>query len=213
LLDVIKGQRIIDFGCADGDQTFAMADAGAAEVLGIEIVDSRIERARVRQSVAPRSGVSFAKALGPEHAGKYDLAISLNSFEHFAEPLAILRQIFDTLRPGGRLLLSFGPLWWSAYGPHQAEFTLSPWPHVFFGERTFMSVRGALMNEPEKKTYADRWLNRMSVAKYEQTIAGSGFRVAHCDYVTSRGLRFLAYLPGLREVAINRIVATLQRPG
>ncbi len=40
-----------------------------------------------------------------EHRGRYDTVICMNVLEHVREPLAALRNIFDALVPGGRLIL------------------------------------------------------------------------------------------------------------
>jgi SAM-dependent methyltransferase len=205
----IKGKRIIDFGSADGDQSFALLDAGASEVLGIEILDARVDRANARR----REGqpVAFAKYLMPDHLG-YDIAISINSFEHFSDPDEILRQIHGALKPGGKLYMTFGPLWWSAFGPHQQDFTKMPWPHLFFSEDAVMGARASLMGRYDKRTYADRWLNQMSVAEYERIIGRQGFKVVSQQYLCTRGMSILKQVPWLREIAINRIACVLQRP-
>jgi hypothetical protein len=108
--------------------------------------------------------------------------------------------------------MKFGPRWWSAFGPHQQDFTKMPSPHLFFGEPAVMGARGVLMGSYDKKTYADCWLNQMSVGKYERTLARSGFKVQTQQYICTRGMDILRRVPGLREIATNRIACVLQRP-
>lgn len=210
LLDSIRGKRVIDFGSADGLQSFALADAGASEVLGVEINHARTLKAI--GNIGTRQNVSFASHLSAPDDGRFDIAISLNSFEHFYNAGAILTQIKDALRPGGLLFISFGPLWYSAYGPHQGEFTKSPWPHLFFPEHLVMKIRGEMLDQPDRKTYADRGLNCMSVAKYEKIIARSGFKVKSQRYICSWGLGILRRVPWIRELAINRVAVVLEKP-
>jgi SAM-dependent methyltransferase len=212
IAEQVRDKCVIDFGCSVGNQSLAFAAAGAREVLGVEILEDRLERARTRLTPHTSGIVSFVKSLGAEHAARYDLAVSLNSFEHFSNPGLTLEEIYRALRPGGKLLISFGPTWWSAYGPHQQDFTFSPWPHLFFSEKTFMKARGLIMNDPAKKTYADRWLNQMSVAKYERVIEASRFEVAAEELRCTRNLNLLRHLPVIREIAVNGITCVLRRP-
>ena len=179
-------------------------------MLGIEILGVRVAKANERLAETPHKGVSFAKCLTPDHVG-YEVAISLNSFEHFSDPDAILRQIFGALRPGGKFYMSFGPPWYSAYGPHQLEFTKMRWPHLLFSERTYMKAREHFKGAVIRKTYSD-WLNQMTVVRYEETVRRSGFSVFNQEYLCTRGMGVLKHIRGLREIAINRIACVLQKP-
>ena len=75
-----------------------------------------------------------------------------------------------------------------------------------------MKARGFLINDYSKKSYADRHLNRMSVARYEQTIRASGFIVVHQKYRCMKGLDFLKYIPKVREIFVIGVTCVLERP-
>ena len=45
--------------------------------------------------------------------GEFDVAISLNSFEHFPEPEKNLDDLAAAISPGGRILITFGSPWLS----------------------------------------------------------------------------------------------------
>ena len=214
-LDLISDKTIIDFGCAKGDQTFALAEAEARRVVGVEILENRLSAAKERLSRLPPDAqaaqkIEFCQFLDYRHAGQFDLAISLNSLEHFADPEQVLKEIFDALRPGGELFITFGPPWFSAYGPHQMEYTMVPWPHLIFDELTVMKVRGFLL-EDTKETYADRWLNQMSIGKFEQLVKDSKFGIKKLKYNCSKKLDFLQLIPVFRELCINNVTCILKK--
>ena len=210
---LIKNKSVIDFGCAKGNHSFALANAGANDVLGVEILQDRLDAANeMNEQFQLKDKISFKQRLEEDDRDKYDVAISLNSFEHFSDPLDILQEIFLALKAGGRLLMSFGPPWYSAYGPHQLEFTRVPWPHLLFGESTVMKIRGRIMDQPEKTTYADRWLNQMTIGIFEKTISESRFDMESVKYNCSKVMNIFSKVPGVRELFIINVTCILTKP-
>ena len=90
LLDQVKGKRVVDFGCGEGREVIELAKRGAASVLGVEIREALREEAR-RNAVA--AGVADRCEFASAGIGLADVVVSLDSFEHFAEPEAVLDQI------------------------------------------------------------------------------------------------------------------------
>src|SRR3954468_9683144 len=103
----ISGQTVVDFGCGDSLEAVDLARRGAKKVYGIDTNAACLEMARWQ---ANHAGVAHAIELsGEAPAGlSADLAISVDSFEHYSDPAAILRLLYELLRPGGVLLVSFG---------------------------------------------------------------------------------------------------------
>ena len=89
-------------------------------------------------------------------------------------------------------------------------FTKLPWVHLIFPERVVMAVRSRYRNDGAK-TYSVA-LAKMSIRKFEGLIRKSGLRVRHCRYDAVRGLNFLAHVPILRELFINRVSCILEKP-
>lgn len=208
----IANKRIIDFGCGHGNQSLALAELGASYVLGVEVQLDRLQRAESRRQDSPyRDRINFVAKLGENDAANYDIALSLNSFEHFADPAGVLLEIHRALVRGGKLMIAFGPVWFSAYGPHQMEVSLSPWPHMLFPEKVYMKARGHILGDNSMKTYADRFLNKMSVRRFEKIVAASPFTCDYVRYNCSFGLNALARVPLIRELFVNQIVAELTK--
>jgi hypothetical protein len=57
---------------------------------------------------------------------------SKDSFEHFAEPEAIVERMIEVLQPDGRLVIGFDPLWKGPTVGHIDFMTKLPWAHLLF---------------------------------------------------------------------------------
>jgi SAM-dependent methyltransferase len=103
------GQRVLDIGCGFGDTTQRIAGmiGPDGEVMGVDVAPQFIEAARREATEAAVANVRFAVAdvqIDPL-GGPYDQAFSRFGTMFFANPVAALRNVFDTLVPGGRLVM------------------------------------------------------------------------------------------------------------
>lgn len=211
-LSAIRGASVLDYGCAMGHQCIGMSQLGAATVVGVDIQQKRIDAGReLLREMKLQDRIRLQTAVTSEMHGQFDLVVSLDCVEHFPDPLASLTEMKSVLKPGGRMFVTFGPVWYSAYGPHQHEFTRAPWLHLLFPESVVMKVRGMLMGDPNTRTYAQRWLNRMSVRKFEQLVAQLDMEMVSSAYDCSLGLSVLRYVPLIRELAVNNISCVLRK--
>lgn len=213
LLDRIRGRRVLDFGCGPGTQSVALAVAGAASVVGVDLNPRALEEAR---RTAEEHGVSarvqFVQALGPDHRGGFELVVSQNSMEHFRDPEAILRTMANALAPKGEMLVTFGPPWFAPYGAHVHYFTKLPWVHLLFPERTIMAVRAHYrLDGAIKYEDGEGGLNQMSVRKFRQLVNASGLRVVRVSTEPVKGQRLLSKIPFLGEMFTNHVTAVLRR--
>lgn len=197
---MIAGKRVLDYGCGDGFQSVAMAKQGAALVRGIDIAPQRMAHGRRLAGDTPNV------AFGPFDAGSFDIAISLNSFEHFPEPERNLAELAEAVIPGGKILITFGSPWLSPYGSHMNFFTSFPWVNIVFSEKTVFRVRSLYRSDGSSSYYPD--MNGMTVRRFEHIIAASGLAVEYCRYDAVKGLP-LTKIPVLRELFINRISCIL----
>jgi SAM-dependent methyltransferase len=83
--DLTRGLRTVDVGCGEG-----WIEALNPEVVGVDFSAVALERARENGAVhlvqASAEDLPFAD-------GAFDLAVSLGSLEHFADPVAALREM------------------------------------------------------------------------------------------------------------------------
>jgi SAM-dependent methyltransferase len=181
-LSKISGKTIIDFGCGEGDEAIEMAQKGAKQVIGIDIREDVLQAARQKALTA---GVQNACLFSSSTRELAEIIVSIDAFEHFADPAGILRIMNTLLRPAGEVFVSFGPTWYHPLGGHL--FSVFPWAHLIFAERALIRWRSTF-----KADGATRFrevaggLNQMTIRKFEELIEGSDFRLATLELVSIR---------------------------
>lgn len=119
LAQLAPKQRVLDVGTGTGLVALNAArfvGTGGA-VIGIDLSDGMLAKAAEKAASFGLKNCSFqkmdAEALDIEDQS-IDAVLSLFALLHLPDPLAALREMFRTLRPGGRLVLAVGsgaPLW------------------------------------------------------------------------------------------------------
>ena len=188
ILAELRGRDVIDFGCGDGEQTIEIAEAGARSVFGVDIRTSRFADA-VRRAEA--KGVADRVRFLERPDAPVDVIVSIDSFEHFDDPVEILRIMASLLRPGGRVIASFGPTWYHPLGGHL--FSVFPWAHLIFTESTLIRWRSDFKTDNATR-FRDvaGGLNQMTVSRFERLVSESPFRLVNFEAVPIRRLRGLA---------------------
>jgi len=194
-LEVLLGPRIweetrdkdvLDFGCGPGSEAVEIAEHGARHVIGIDLrqkwLDLGIEHAAER-GVADRC--TFAR----EWSDPVDLIISLDSFEHFADPAGVLTHMRGLLRPGGKVLAAFGPTWYHPLGGH--IYSVFPFSHLVFSERALVRWR-AMHKSDGATTIAESGLNKMTIRRFIRLVEASPLRFASFELLPIRPLRLIA---------------------
>ena len=210
----VQGRVFLDIGCGLGDQVIAAAEAGAALAVGLDIVAINLRMAEAR---AETRGVSrlvrFTADAIPTFGTEWaDVALSQNSFEHFADPAAILDQAYRALKPGGQFFVTFGPSWWHPFGVHHMFMIRLPWAHAIFSERTILRVR-QLYRPDRPATWSDASLNQMTVAKLLRLVQATRFVVTDLSFTPIRPLpAWLVRLAPFREWTTADTSVILTKP-
>jgi SAM-dependent methyltransferase len=121
-------RNTLEFGCADGMVSAAIAKTGR-KAIAVDISSERFDKR------AALAGVDFRicdAAHTPVATSSVDCVFSYNSFEHVADPFAVLAETTRITRPGGILYLAFGPLYWSAFGEHAYRSIPIPYCQCLF---------------------------------------------------------------------------------
>src|SRR6185437_5325901 len=118
----LAGKSVLDFGCAEGEQSRAMIRAGARSVHGLDINSAAIQVAIERSRGIPDLAFSDRMPVNAE----FDIIITQNAFEHFIDAGAILRQMSEVLAQEGKIFVTFGPTWYSPWGAHIEYFCRVP---------------------------------------------------------------------------------------
>ena len=105
----LAGQRVLDIGCGFGDTTQRIAELVGAEgeAVGVDVAPRFVEAAAREAADAGIANVSIEVRdvqFDPLGDG-YDLAFSRMGTMFFASPVAALRNVRTSLKPGGRLVM------------------------------------------------------------------------------------------------------------
>jgi SAM-dependent methyltransferase len=207
LLTRIKGKDVLDFGCGVGAEAVEMASE-AHSVYGLDILTASLEKARQRAEAAGVSHKCTFGSTAPSHP--IDAIISLDSFEHFGDPADILRTMYTLLRPGGQVLVSFGPPWKHPLGGHL--FAVFPWAHLIFSEAALIRWRSDFRADGAKHFgEVEGGLNQMTISRFERLVAESAFRLVQIEVVPIRRLKPVANRM-TREFTTAIVRCVLERP-
>ena len=207
LLDLIHEKTVIDFGCGEGDQCLELARYGARKVIGIDIRNDLLERAARKAAAAGLDDRCDFRTCTDTEA---DLIISLDSFEHFEDPAAVLNSMYELLKPGGLVVISFGPTWYHPLGGHL--FSVFPWAHLIFSEPALIRWRSRIRHDGATRFgEVEGGLNQMTIARFEKLARNSRLRLEMLETVPIRKLRHL-HSRITREFTTAVVRAKLARP-
>jgi len=103
------GQRVLDVGCGFGDTTQQIAALVGAdgEAVGVDAASNFIETATAEAAEAGVENASFfvADVQTDPLGGPYDMAFSRMGTMFFLSPVAALRNVCQSLVPGGKLAM------------------------------------------------------------------------------------------------------------
>jgi len=175
MLPDMRSLRVVDLGCGYGWFCRWAAENGAGEVLGLDISEKMLERARAQTADAAIAyrRVDLEELSLPK--ASFDLAYSSLAFHYVEDAARLYRAIHDALVPGGRLVFSTEHPIFMASGQHG-------WMATDGGGRIWpvdrYSVEGSRVTN---------WLGA-DVVKYHRTLAttinlliGTGFRILRLD--------------------------------
>lgn len=209
----LVGKVFLDIGCGLGNQVVGAAKAGARLAVGVDKTEVNL---RMGHSYAAEAGVGDRVHFTTDTVATFgrawaDLILSQNSFEHFEDPAGILAQAYEALKTGGRFYLTFSPPWWHPFGAHHFFMIRLPWAHLFFSEKTILSVRQ--LYRPNKPTcWNDVALNRMTLAKFMRLVNDSGFSFENMRLLPIRPLPpLVTRLKLTREWTTSEVSAVLKK--
>jgi SAM-dependent methyltransferase len=184
--DETRDKDVLDYGCGPGSEAVEIAERGARKVIGLDV---RAKWLELGAEHAAERGVADRCTFAPECRNPVDVIISLDSFEHFADPSGVLVHMRRLLRPGGKVLAAFGPTWYHPLGGH--IYSVFPFSHLLFSERAL--VRWRAMHKSDGATsIAESGLNRMTIRRFIRLVEASPLRFASFELLPIRPLRLIA---------------------
>ncbi len=107
-IDPLEGRRVLDVGCGSGYHCWRMKGAGAAEVIGIDPTPLFVLQFKAIQHYLNIDSVHvlpLALEQLPPKLKSFDTTFSMGVLYHRRSPMDHLRDLRDTLAPGGQLVL------------------------------------------------------------------------------------------------------------
>lgn len=183
-----KDKVVIDFGCGDGDDAVDVAERGAKKVIGVEIRERALAKAR---KTALERGVTDRCTFVTETGEKADVILSLDAFEHFDDPAGILRIMRKLVKDDGCVLAAFGPTWYHPLGGHL--FSVFPWAHLIFTEKSLIRWRSDLRSDGATRfCEVEGGLNQMTIRHFRALVSKSDFRFEEFETVPIRRIQALS---------------------
>jgi SAM-dependent methyltransferase len=186
--DELADKTVLDFGCEAGVEAIDMAKHGVRRVIGLDIREEPLVPARLS---AIKAGVQNICVFTSKTEEKVDVVVSLDAFEHFADPLATLGVMRSLLKDNGYILTCFGPTWYHPLGGH--GFSIFPWAHLVFSEsvlmRWYREDSGRLAYHFSEVAGG---LNQLTVKRFKRIVAQSEFDFESIQPVPIRKLKFLS---------------------
>lgn len=145
-----------------------------------------------------------SRLLFPE--AMFDAVLSVSTFEHIVDVEGALSEIARVLKPGGRALLTFEPIWSCSSGHHLHHFgkcaaLVPPWGHLTLTPeqtRELLAPRWSddpifSLEQAIRWVYFDTGINRLTIRDYREMFGRSPLRVE--------------WMVDLRETECDRAVA------
>jgi ubiquinone/menaquinone biosynthesis C-methylase UbiE len=130
--DFVRGQRVLDIACGEGYGAAALAKAGAATLVGIDISADVCDHARRKYGLDARVGDAQSIPL-PDRS--IDVVVSFETIEHVDAPVVFVRECARVLVPEGMLIVS------TPNRPvYSSEGKQNPFHRLEFDEREFAQL-------------------------------------------------------------------------
>lgn len=123
------------------------------------------------------------------------------------------------LKPDGKMIIGFSPLWKSPYGAHTWNLSRWPWIHVIFLESVVMSEFRRYFENDKYTSYENSGLNKMTADRYLRIVQENDLKIEYIGFNLSSNIKsrcalaffnVLRLLPGLREYFTVNVYSILQ---
>lgn len=200
----LAGLRVLDLGCGHGALSIRFAEEGAAQVMGLDLDDERVDFAqRNLASAFPqfRDQVEFLcqDVCELQLDNYFDLIVSKDSFEHIDDLPGVVGHLHRLLKPGGLLAPGFSPLYYSPFGDHGRFETGIPWLHAFLPEGMLLQ-RINTRTGSQAESSMDLGLNRLTPAEFRGIFARSADWSELTIKYNRGGRRLMPLFNGLRQL-------------
>jgi SAM-dependent methyltransferase len=211
-IEEIRDKNVLDLGCGIGGEVLGAALKGARHCCGVDIRPLYGAAEEKAKELGISDKVHFTtQALEDLEPDSIDVVMSQNSFEHFSDPKQILADVYSILKPGGKFIITFSPPWLNPFGVHMFFMIKYPWAHIFFSEKTILTVRKLYRSDgAERYADVDGGLNQMTIRKFRRIVKESNFSFQKLEVTPIKILPpFFKHIPFLNEFTTSTVSAIL----
>jgi len=134
-----KGKSLLDIGAGHGENLFVGVEYGITEATGIDYSKQRFDSHSEKIDKKLLNKIDYIEGNVEQitvDESRYDIIISINSFEHFLNPPQVLKLCLNALKAGGYIFIHFNPLFHSPYGAHRYGDSGVPYIQNIFKNET-----------------------------------------------------------------------------
>ena len=187
-----SGDKVMEIGCAEGGVLAAFAEAGAIDAVGTDIENYRLDAGRKIDSII-NLGIEFfyhniISDEVPEHLkNSISLVILRDVIEHLPDTETALKNIYQLIKPGGYLFLTFPP-YHSPFGGHQHTLgsLLGKLPYIHLFPKPIFKLLIATGRKWDIEEVMRLHKIRMTPKKLVANAKKTGFSVEHQNYYLIR---------------------------
>lgn len=173
--------RFVELACGDGRVALQLSKH-VRSVTGIDLSDENFS-AEARQRVGIHLEDAAKLSMKDESV---ECLYTFDAFEHFTDPAAVLNEAYRVLAPGGVLYASFGPLWNSAFGPHQWGRIDLPYVHHLFRPADL-----DVFADITHRTRLTRNVNKLPLAYFRRLFSNRDRRFGRVAYAEKMNVSFV----------------------
>lgn len=174
----VRGKRILEIGCGEGDVAEYLAKHHDCEVHGIDVQPHPIWQEHTHASFQ-LFDLSEAVA-GEDRLGSFDYIYSYSAWEHVLHPFRLLQATRKRLRPDGKFYLSTA-LHRGPRASHLYRDLFFPWPHLLFSDDVIYDYYVSRGKPPRFPS----WVNCLSIADYFNYFRLTDFEVEKITYTVT----------------------------
>lgn len=191
----------LDCGCAQGYYCVALAERGAGSVIGVDVIEERVQEAK---ALPHPDSVSYQIAGAeqlPFDDASFDGVLVNEVLEHVNDENASLLEIKRVLRPGGHMAL-FSPNRWFPFEGHGARLPSG---------RELISVPVPLMPWlPARLTHRFATARNYWPGELRAVVADAGFEIVACDRALAQFDRY-RWMPEALIERYRRNIPNIER--
>lgn len=143
LLEPVRDLKILDLGCGEGYCARLLKERGAGEILGIDLSEEMISRAkqteaRENRGIDYRTGNATELKTIEDHTFDRVIAVFLFNYIKTDEVVLVMNEVYRILKPGGRFVFSVPHPMLAFTRKKEAPFYFDPGSFGYFSGRNQM---------------------------------------------------------------------------